>query len=558
MDRAIARELARRGRQGLRAMAWRAWRGAVNSTRRLAVEQPLRSACMVSVLTIVWLLLGALFQAVLLFLDQDQYVAFKPRLLESLLGVFFFALSFLVTMSDTVVVWGALFRTRSAVFHAQTPLDDRGLFWCAAIEGGLWSSWAVLVLALPLVGVLMRTAASPWAYAGAASLSLIAFVACCVAGGAVGALLLARMIPLLRRGATALIVVALIALAVAAVQVVGNIDREQRPTTFIHEVIGRLGFTENPLLPSQWIQQALMAARESRWGDWAFHLGLLVGGACTAAFVGEAVAHRRLRIELDALHARGEGKRTNRSRTWRLPPLLPRDLALLAAKDLRLFVRDPAQVLQFTMFFGLLTFYLMMLPRLGRAFLFEQTWRPAVSLLNLTAISMALATFTGRFVYPLLSLEGKRLWVLILAPWPKQRVVTAKLAFALLVGLPVSVALVSLSGIMLELPAHVIAYQILVIACMAVGLSAGALGIGARLADYNEDNPGKIVAGYGGNINLLASLLFTGLLLAGAAVPLLRPTSTVLWAGGVAWTLVVTAAWSTVALRVAWSWFGRA
>jgi ABC-2 type transport system permease protein len=183
-----------------------------------------------------------------------------------------------------------------------------------------------------------------------------------------------------------------------------------------------------------------------------------------------------------------------------------------------------------------------------------------VSLLNLTAVAMALATFTGRFVYPLLSLEGRRLWVLVLAPWPRTRVVTAKFVFALLVGGPVSVGLVVLSGAMLELAAPVVLYQATIIACMAVGYSAGALGLGARLADYDEDNPAKLVAGYGGTINLMASLLFTGLLLAGAAFPLM-PSAEALgpwrWAAGLGWTAVVTGVWSTVFLRLAWRWFGH-
>jgi ABC-type transport system involved in multi-copper enzyme maturation permease subunit len=73
----------------------------------------------------------------------------------------------------------------------------------------------------------------------------------------------------------------------------------------------------------------------------------------------------------------------------------------------------------------------------------------------------------------MLSLEGKRLWVLVLAPWPRDRVVTAKFAFALLVGMPVSVSLVVLSGVMLELSVGVVIYQALIIACMVVGFSAG-------------------------------------------------------------------------------------
>jgi ABC-2 type transport system permease protein len=543
---------------GLGALGWRMWRGARNSVADLVLRQPLRGMCMLVVLGVVWLLLAGLFWAVLQFLGQEQYAAFKDRLLESLLGVFFFALFFLVLLSHMVVAWSGLFRSRAGIFQAQAPIDDRALYWVATVEGGMWSSWAVVVLALPMVGTLTREAAQPWRYAPAGLLTLLAFILCCVAAGSVGALLLARLIPLLRRGLKGIIVLVVAGLIVWTVFLLGGLERHNRPTTFIHEVIGRLSFTENPFLPSSWTQQALMAARASRWGDWLHHLGLLVATAAALGVVGESVARRRLRIELDALTGRPDRAGASRGRPWRRIPLLPPDLGLLAAKDLRLFLRDPAQVLQFTMFFGMLAFYLLMLPRLGRSFMLDDAWRPAVSLLNLTAIAMALATFTGRFVFPLLSLEGRRLWVLVLAPWPRTRIVTAKLAFALMVGVPVSVALVALSGAMLRLPPLVIAYQTFVIACMAVGLASGALGIGARLADYGEDNPGKLVAGYGGNINLLASLVFSALLLIGASLPLASGGLPWAWAAGLAWTAGVTAAWSTVSLRLAWAWFARA
>lgn len=559
---------------GLGATCWRLWRGGVNSSRHLLVEQPLRGLALGSVVFAVWLMLGALFLGVLHFLGQPQYEALKPRLVESLLSLFFFTLFFLVTISDTVLVWGGLFRSRSAGFHAQLPFTERGLYWGAAIEGGLWSSWAVVVLALPLVGALVGDRVFPELAAGslrgfdplAAALmtvsslaALMAFVLCCVAAGALGSLLLARLIPLLRRGLKGIIVLVVAALALLGVLALGSLERRGEPVAFMGEVIGKLRFAENPFLPPWWAEQALTAGLDLRWGDWAYFVALLGLTAASLALAGEWIAGRRLRRELDQLTGRPEMRERMRSRPWRLWPLLPRDLALLAAKDLRLFLREPAQVLQFTAFFGLLGFYLLMLPRVGRAFLFDEWWRPVVSLLNLTAVAMALATFTGRFVYPLLSLEGRRLWVLAAAPWPRSRVVTAKFAFALAVGMPVSVALVALSGFMLELSPATVAYQAATIACMAVGFSAGALGLGARLADYDEDNPAKLVAGYGGTINLMASLVFTGLLLVGAAFPLMPGTGGLggwRWLLGLLWTLTVTALWTRVFLRMAWKWFG--
>jgi ABC-2 type transport system permease protein len=556
----------------LGATWWRLWRSGCNSVHHLLVEQPMRGLSVTLVVVFVWLMLGALFLGLLGFLHQDQYQTLKPRLVESLLSLFFFTLFFLVTISDTVLVWGALFRSRSAAFHAQLPLTDRQLFWGCSVEGGLWSSWAVLVLAIPLVGALVADRLFPglrWApfslpaalmMTGGALVAVVSFVVCCMGAGAIGALLLARIIPLLRRGLKGIIVLILAALVIGGVVVLGSLEQRGEPVAFMGEVIGKLRFAENPYLPPWWAEQALTAALSSDWTTWLRFSGLLLSTAAVLALVGEWLAARRLRLDLDALTGRPESRGRTRSRRWRLIPFLPADLGLLAAKDLRLFLREPAQVLQFTMFFSLLAFYLLMLPRVGRAFLFDDWWRPVVSLLNLTAVAMALATFTGRFVYPLLSLEGRRLWVLALAPWPRTRVVTAKFTFALLVGMPVSVALVVLSGFMLNLAPGVVAYQAAIIACMAVGFSAGALGLGARLADYDEDNPAKLVAGYGGTINLMASLVFSALLLGGAVFPLLPGMADLgswRWIVGGCWTLLVTAVWTTAFLRLAWRWFGR-
>ncbi|MBA3847493.1 MAG: hypothetical protein H0X45_12735, partial [Planctomycetes bacterium] len=90
----------------LSALLWRIRRGSDNTVRRYLLREPLRAASVALVLTSVWTLLSLLFLAVLVFLSQELYLPLKPRLLESLLSLFFFALFFLVGVSDTVLVWG--------------------------------------------------------------------------------------------------------------------------------------------------------------------------------------------------------------------------------------------------------------------------------------------------------------------------------------------------------------------------------------------------------------------------------------------------------------------
>lgn len=104
------------------------------------------------------------------------------------------------------------------------------------------------------------------------------------------------------------------------------------------------------------------------------------------------------------------------------------------------------------------------------------------------------------------------------------------------------------------------------LSCQRLDLDALAarLDLDAQLADYDEDNPAKLVAGYGGTINLMASLIFTALLLVGVAFPLLPGASALgpwRWIVDAGWTVVVTVVvtrvWSTIFLRMSWHWFAR-
>lgn len=529
----------------LSAHLWRIARSLINAGRKAMRDEPLQAAAVTTVILVTWAIIIGTVLGLIHLLNQPLYLPMKQRLLEVLLALFLFTLSVMVVISDVVLVWSGLFRTRAAWFQAALPCTDRGLFWAAALEGGLWAGWAVVVLVAPLVGTLALEAAQPLLYLPVAILAVLAFIACCLAAGSLGALLLARLIPLLRRGLPGLFALSLAAVVLGIPLALAAFEERSSPVTFMNEVIGKLAFAENPYLPSWWTQQALNAALASRWPVAFWHIALTALTAAGIAVLAEELARRRLRLEFDLLAGRPDRSRGQRSRTWRLPPLLPADLGLLIAKDFRLFLRDPAQLVQVTMFFGLLGFYLMLLPRLGAAFKFDPQWKLAVSVLNLTAIGMAVATFTGRFVYPMPSLEGRRLWVLCLAPFPRQRIITGKYVFALLVGLPISIALTALSGWMLELPITAVVAQTAVMACLVTGMAAAALGLGARHADYHEDNPAKLVSGYGGTLNLMASLIFTGALVIPAGITLIPVMP--------GWVTAVAGLWIG-GLSLVWTW----
>ena len=95
----------------------------------------------------------------------------------------------------------------------------------------------------------------------------------------------------------------------------------------------------------------------------------------------------------------------------------PLPMRLLMVKDLRLFRRDPMQWSQFLIFFGLLGLYFFNVRRFNYD-LYYIGWVNMVSFLNLSVVGLLMSTFTTRFIYPMLSLEGQRFWLLGLVARP--------------------------------------------------------------------------------------------------------------------------------------------
>jgi ABC-2 type transport system permease protein len=526
-------------------LIWRLVCELRNTVRRLAGPERGRGGAMLGVIIVLWGILGGMGQLVMMFLSQEQYRPIKQRLLEVLAGLGGFSLFLLLSFSGLILIWGQLYRSPAGRFQAQLPVTERALFWAALAEGGLWASWAGLVLAVPAVAVLALHAASPLLFIGAALLSSLAFLMLCAATGALAAQILANLVPLLRRHLGVILAVVAGAVALLAILLLARVDGRFQSVDALREVMSQLAFAESPYLPSGWVAAATGAALESRWSVWAWQVAVMVGTTTALALSGEWLAEATLRRRLDQAVMRGEWAErllVARGSPWprRWWPLSS-PLTLLVAKELRLFRRDPAQLLQFTLYFGMLTIYLLLLPRIERSFLLAEAWRPVVSVLNLLAVSMALATFAARFVFPMPSREFRRRWITVSAPWPREYGVRANYIFALLMGLPVSVALVALSGAMLDQPPELIAWQSGVMVAMTCGLAANSLGLGALLAEPGVDDPAKLAAGTGGTINLLVSLAFILVMVMGAAAPLvLQGPLRVLAALGL---LVVTLVW---------------
>ncbi len=191
---------------------------------------------------------------------------------------------------------------------------------------------------------------------------------------------------------------------------------------------------------------------------------------------------------------------------------------LLIVKDFRTFRREPAQVGQLGIFAGLMILGVLNI----RQFMGVDVPlrdRAAVSRLNLFATGLLICAYLARFVYPLISLEGRKFWILGLLPLKREQLLWGKFTFAVTMTAVLAGALVGFSDLVLGMPWLAVVVHLIAVLMLALGLSGLCVGMSAWMPNFRETDPSKIVVGFGGTMFTIVSLLYLVLTMLTIVVP---------------------------------------
>jgi ABC-2 type transport system permease protein len=492
-----------------------------NTVRALLQGSRLRISMIICCSTIFW---GGLF---VLFLGGFQfiglYVDLANTIVEYLFSMFFLSLLVMLFFSTGIIVYTTLFHSREAAYLMTTPASTDRIFAHKFVEAVGFSSWGFFLLVSPLMVAYGLTVKASPAFYGAFLPYLLSFVLIPGSLGAVAAVMIANVFPRRERTILGLSILVVVLLAVLLGFRLWRTPGDTLSGDWLGSVLNRLAFCQNPLWPSRWMSAGLLASAKGEWSQAGYYLMFLTAHA-GLAYLAAAVTARDLYRRGYSRVQGGRSSRRRRELAWldalfhRCFFFLSHPVRLLILKDLRTFLRDPAQWSQFLIFFGLLAFYFLNIPRLGYG---VQTpyWRNLVSFLNLSVTALILSTFTSRFIFPLLSLEGRNFWVLGLLPLRREQILWGKFAFSAGISLISTEVLVVLSDLMLKMSPVMIGLHVGMIAVLCLGLSGISVGLGARLPNLRETDPSKIAAGFGGTLNLLVSLVFIFAIVTALALP---------------------------------------
>ena len=514
------------------------WRVGQTHLKYLFSQARLRTTLLVGLSSLFWVGLFVLFYGGFEFVVDnvgapgDQYHA---QTVQFVFTLFFVSLQVMLVFSSGIILYGGLYESQETAFLMTLPVRDSRLVFYRFQEALFFSSWGFFLLASPMMVAYGMVVAAPWYYFAYLPVMVVSFAYIPCAVGAILCLLLISRLPHMRRIVVGLVAAVVIGVAYFSIWRTLNISNaDLLGAAWFKETFHRFEFTRGEWLPSTWLSNGLLeAARpltmdpsDLPWLESGKYLIVLVSNALLLHVMVTWIGKRVFRKGYFGLSSR-QARQSKPSMAWvdkiaiTLFKPFRKETQLLILKDLRMFRRDPVQWSQFLIFFGLLLLYFANVDRFRQhqADLSVLTWVNVVSFLNLAVVGLILSTFTTRFIYPLISLEGRRFWILGRLPVDRDTILWSKFLFAACGSLLPCCGLVLLSDVMLEVSLMVVIVHQVICLLLCIGLSGMAVGLGAIMPNFSEQSPSKIAAGFGGTLNLVLSALYILLVVLMTALP---------------------------------------
>jgi ABC-2 type transport system permease protein len=457
-------------------------------------------------------------------INAEDAVSLADILMIRMLSIFAMALFFMLIFSNVLIAFSTLYKSVEVQYMLIAPLSIRTFFLSRFIECIGLSSWASAYLGSPLILAYGLNTHAHWGYYLTAVLFYLPFVAIPAALGSMITLILVRIFPRLPRAS--LFVLSGIVIVILFMHLRDSFNAERlAEDSVLTLMLQATSQTQSALLPSYWAAQGVLAAASSQYTTVLFMFLLLLSNALMGAWLAAELAHRVFRTGYSDLlgSAASSTRPAGKGLLGKVDALvrpLKNPYRALVIKDIKLFWRDPTQWTQFVIFFGIMAVYVANLGG-NRTAYHSESYRSWVAALNSGACTLVLASLTSRFVYPLVSLEGFRFWILGLAPMTKKQLIWQKYGLSVMTTSPFTVGLTILSSHFLQVSPLHFAVSLYSIVLANLALAGLAVGLGSLYPNFQEDNPARIVSGMGGTLNFLLSVAYISLLVGSQMIILL-------------------------------------
>lgn len=437
-----------------------------------------------------------------------------PLLAGKLLGLILAGFLSILLLSNVITALSTFFLARDLDLLVSGPVDWLRFYLAKLLETLVNSSWMVVLLAIPMFaayGVVYR--GGPFFPLVVLATFLPFLIVPTVLGTAV-TLTLVNVFPA-RRTRDILSVIAV--LAAGGIVVLFRLVRPERlarPEGFrsLVDFVTLLRGPTSPILPSEWVQDAVMTWVRGRFDALPYYL---LWSTAAAALVIGAALHRWL-------YLRGFSKAQESGARWvrggsfgAIARVILRPLSVvkreLVLKEVRVFFRDTTQWSQLILLAVLVIVYVFnikFLPLRGDGITFFLV--NIVPFLNLVLAGFVLASIAARFIFPGVSLEGRTLWLLRSSPMSMRALLWSKFWVGTVPLLVLAVAIVGVTDYLLQVTEFMMIVSVLTITGLTMAIAGMAIGFGAVFPQFDTENAAQIPTSFGGLVFMMSSIALIG------------------------------------------------
>ena len=441
----------------------------------------------------------------------DGYEELGDYLLRLGLSWIFMTFLAFLTFSGIVTALSTFFLSDDLRLLLTAPIAARRLFYARFAKTVAQSSWMVIVFITPvLLGVGVVRCASATFYITSA-LTILPFAIIPVAVGTASTLLLVNVFPA-RRARDLLMLMGF--LFVGSVVILLRMLRPEQlmRAESLPDLTGFFSSLQSPLtplLPSFWAGELVFASLKGGWDP--MHAGALWSTALVCC-VGLRVADERWHF---SGYSRSQEAPKARFARFRGIDLIARTLPLspvrkqLLVKDVKIFLRDVSQWSQLLLLLALVLIYLynFRVLDLGRIPYMSGFVKNVYALLNLGMAGFVLATVAVRFVFPMVSAEGRAFWLIRKSPVAMHDFLWSKFWTGLVPVLLLTETLTIAANELLDVDPLLKGVAAIAIVFLSFALVGLATGLGARYPRFTADNPSEVSGSYGGVAFMVVAVL---------------------------------------------------
>ncbi len=483
---------------------------------------------LLSILVIIAFSVGATFFFRMVFLKLLDLEGIGEPLLWRVIGITLVTVFGLLVVSNLITGIATLYRSPEISFMFARPVSYRRIFLERFTDNLVYSTWSLAVLGVPILVAWGWVFGLPfWVVA---CLILFGLAPLVMISAEVGILALMGLVIFAQRTSSraALALVMVVIVGVIALAVVSRnrgliAEGTARISTVERYLTGLDRQSQALLTPPHWLVGSMRATSIGGGMKSAFLTGLITLTAVVwlrwLVLLSGRIYYRSWTAFGDlAGHGSRAPPQGSAARFTR--GLLPNPFNAMLRKDLLQFTRNPNQWAQFLILAAFLLVYLLNLIYISSRFTFSDPfWRTLVLFLNFAFTGFILATLSVRFVFPLISLEGRGFWVVRSSPVTVNLLFWEKffLAFAVFMGL--CEVIVFVSNHVLQVKGAMMILTTAGTFLMGATLTGLAIGMGALLPDYKDESPMRIASTTGGVLTVIISLVYVGMMVAILAWP---------------------------------------